>query len=198
MSLYTTAVHRRRPRPACVTVQAHGSACSLWHGHNRFAACVIRERPSFEGRPPEQYGPRASLWDNSSRQRSLGCENRQPLSYDVLSVDCVVFPPEVLQCTYRTSYSVLRRIPYNMSIYMWSITNTDSSAGDSEIVPTISASDRDPFASNHGPTTCFSSALSTRVQSPGLLRAYPVPPSLGVARRRGGKRPWTALFYAAS
>ena len=118
MSLYTTAVHRRRPRPACVTVQAHGSACSLWHGHNRFAACVIRERPSFEGRPPVQYGPRASLWDNCSRQRSLGCENRQPLSYDVLIIYCVVLSPEVLHRTYRTSYSVLRRIPYNMSIYV--------------------------------------------------------------------------------
>ena len=81
---------------------------------------------------------------------------------------------------------------------MWSITNTDSSVGESELLLTISASDRDPFASSRGPSTCFSSALLTRVQSPGLLRAYPVPPSLGVARRHGGKRPWTALFYAAS
>ena len=101
-----------------MTVQAHGSACSLWHGHNRFAACVIGEPPSFEGRPPVQYGPRASLWDNCSRQRSLGCENRQPLSYDVLIIYCVVLSPEVLHRTYRTSYSVLRRIPYNMSIYV--------------------------------------------------------------------------------
>ena len=73
MLLYTTAVRRRRPRPACVTVGSRGSASSLWNGHNPFQACVLRARPIFEGRPPVPHGPRASRWDNSSRQRVLGC-----------------------------------------------------------------------------------------------------------------------------
>lgn len=168
MLLYTTAVRRRRPRPACVTVGSRGSASSLWNGHNPFQACVLRARPIFEGRPPVPHGPRASRWDNSSRQRVLGC---------LKSTAHELRRSEHLLCCFiprgtsaYLSYVILRTpedsIPHEYiytCIYMWSIANTDSSPEDSENSRTISASNRDPFASSHGPLTCFPYALSARV-----------------------------------
>ena len=67
----------------------------------------------------------------------------------------------------------------------------DSSARKCEVPPTVSASDRDPFASDLGPSTFVSRALSPRVSFPGLRRAYPHAHALGVVRRRRARRPRT-------
>ena len=58
----------------------------------------------------------------------------------------------------------------------------DSSARKSEVPPIVSASDRDPFASNLELSTFISRAISLRVSSPGLRRAYSRAYALGVAR----------------
>ena len=67
----------------------------------------------------------------------------------------------------------------------------DSSARKSEVPSIVSASDRDPVASDLGPSTFASRALSLRVLSPGLRRAYPRAYALRVARRRRARRPRT-------
>ena len=67
----------------------------------------------------------------------------------------------------------------------------DSSARKSEVPPIVSASDRDTFASDLGPSTFVYRALSLWVSSPGLRRAYPRAYGLGVARRRRARRPRT-------
>ena len=59
--------------------------------------------------------------------------------------------------------------------------------------PIVSASDRIPLASGLGPSTFIFRALSSRVSFPGPRRAYPRTRTLGVARRRRAKRPWTAF-----
>ena len=69
--------------------------------------------------------------------------------------------------------------------------NADSSARESEVPPIVSASDRDPFASDLRPATFVSCALSPRVSFPGLRRAYPHAHALRVARRRRARRPRT-------
>ena len=65
----------------------------------------------------------------------------------------------------------------------------DSSARKSEAPPIVSASDLDLFASDLGPSTFVSRALSPRVSFPGLRRAYPRVHALGVVRRRRARRP---------
>ena len=65
-----------------------------------------------------------------------------------------------------------------------SFVNAESSAREIKVPPTVSASDRDPFASDLGPSTFVSCALSPRASSPSLRRAYPRAHALGVARRR--------------
>ena len=72
-----------------------------------------------------------------------------------------------------------------------SIVTADRSARKSEVPPIVSASDRDPFASDLGPSTFVSRALSPRVSFPGLRRAYPRAHALGVVRRRLARRPRT-------
>ena len=67
----------------------------------------------------------------------------------------------------------------------------DSSARKCEVPPIVSASDRDPFASDLGPSTFVSRALSLRVSFPGFRRAYPRAHALGVVRRRRERRPRT-------
>ena len=64
----------------------------------------------------------------------------------------------------------------------------DSSARKSELPPMVSASDRDPFASDLGPSTFVSRALSPRVSFSGLRRAYPRARALGVVRRCRARR----------
>ena len=49
----------------------------------------------------------------------------------------------------------------------------DSSARKCEVPPIVSASDRDPFASDLGPLIFVSRALSPRVSFPGLRRPIP-------------------------
>ena len=59
----------------------------------------------------------------------------------------------------------------------------DSSARKSEVPPMVSASDRDPLASDLGPSTFVSRALSLRVSPPGL------PPGLSPCVRSRGRAP---------
>ena len=74
-------------------------------------------------------------------------------------------------------------------LYIESFVTADSSARQSEVPPIVSASDRDTFASDLGPSTFVSRALSPRVSFPGLRRAYPRAHALGVVRRRRARRP---------
>ena len=78
---------------------------------------------------------------------------------------------------------------YHIDIYIESNVTADSSAQKCEVPPIASASDRDPFASDLGPSTFVSRALSPRVSFPGLRRAYPRAHTLGVVRRRRARRP---------
>ena len=73
-------------------------------------------------------------------------------------------------------------------IYMKSIVTADSSARKCEVPPISSASDRDPLASDPGPSTFVSRALSPRVSFSGLRRAYPRARALGVVRRCRARR----------
>ena len=67
----------------------------------------------------------------------------------------------------------------------------DSSARECEVPPIVSASDRDPFASDLGSSTFVSRALSPRISFPGLRRAYSRAHAFGVVRRRRARRPQT-------
>ena len=62
-------------------------------------------------------------------------------------------------------------------------------AGNREVSPIVSASDRDPLAPGLGPSIFIFRALSRWVSILGLRRAYARVRTLGVARRRRAERP---------
>ena len=77
--------------------------------------------------------------------------------------------------------------------------NAESSARDSEVNPIVSASDRDPFASDPGPSTFVSRALSPRVSFPGLKTGLsPHAHSRGRAPQPSGGTLNCARFAASS
>ena len=98
-------------------------------------------------------------------------------------------PGDIVSKSFDTSkYEILHRA-FDIDIYIQRFVYADSSARKSEVLPIVSASDRDPFASDLGPSTFVSRALSLRVSSPGFRRVYPRAYALGVARRCLARRP---------
>ena len=76
-------------------------------------------------------------------------------------------------------------------MYIKSFVTANSSARKGEVFPIVSASDRDPFASDLGPSAFVSRTLLPRISFPRLRRAYPRPHALGVVHRRRARRPRT-------
>ena len=76
-----------------------------------------------------------------------------------------------------------------IGIFVECFLTADTSARKSEVPPIVSASDRDLFAFDLGPSTFVSRTLSMPVSPPGLHRARLRAHARGINRRRRARRP---------
>ena len=86
------------------------------------------------------------------------------------------YPSKLHECPVSVKSCILQ-------IYIECFVTADSSARKSDVLPVVSASDRDPFAFDLGPSTFVSRTLSMPVSPPGLRRAHPRAHALGITRR---------------